>query len=248
MKRILCVLILLSLCAASALADPIPLLEDYAMDIVEPYDPEDPSAGTFEYHYRYPHVDESAEGGADINEFYVYLTETELPFYIQTVQDIFDGMDSSTDITYTVTCNNDDYFSVLVRKEENNPDTSRVYWEAHVFSRKNGVAGKTYSLPKVLGILSSDESDEWLQDRQTAKADNLVREMVWAMIEENEDGVEYDPTFTEEALSHVLFPEEQFYLDENGDPVFYLQPGTAAPESAGLLVFPISLEDILDEM
>ena len=55
----------------------------------------------------------------------------------------------------------------------------------------------------------------------------------------------------EEDLSTVFFPEENFYLDENGDPVFYLQPGDVfeeVPEGMELLTFPIPLEDILDEL
>ena len=43
----------------------------------------------------------------------------------------------------------------------------------------------------LLGILNSTESEEWVQDFQTEKADKLVREMVWDMIEENEAGIDY---------------------------------------------------------
>ena len=108
----------------------------------------------------------------------------------------------------------------------------------------------TYTLPKVLGILSADESEEWLQNRQTEKADKLIREMVWNMIEENEAGIDY-AGLTEDYLAGIFFPEENFYLDENGDPVFYLQPEDVyeeVPDNAELLIFPISLEDILDEL
>ena len=58
------------------------------------------------------------------------------------------------------------------------------------------------------------------------------------------------PEFTEEDLFHVFFPEENFYLDENGDPVFYLQPGDVSPTSGRQPVcLPShSLEDILDEL
>ena len=102
----------------------------------------------------------------------------------------------------------------------------------------------------LLGILNSTESEEWVQDFQTEKADEIVREMVWDMIEENEAGIDYGG-LTEEDLSTVFFPEENFYLDENGDPVFYLQPGdffAEVPEGTGLFTFPIALEDILDEL
>jgi hypothetical protein len=51
----------------------------------------------------------------------------------------------------------------------------------------------------------------------------------------------------EEALDYAFFPEEDFYLDETGNPVFYLQPGFAEGTDE-LLCFPISIEEILDEM
>ena len=250
MKRFLSILLILVLSALPALADPLPLLEDYAEDIVMPYDESDPSAGVFSYSYRYPHVDEEAEGGMEINVFFTDLLDYELGFTMPMIQDAFEGFDSSTKITYTVTCNNDDYFSVLIRKEESNPDLSRISWNAHVFSRKYGSPGVTYTLPKVLGILSANESEEWLQNRQTEKANSLIREMVWDMIQDNPDGLDYGD-LDEETLSYIFFPEENFYLDENGDPVFYLQPADVfaeVPEGTDLFTFPIALEDILDEL
>ena len=250
MKRFLSVLLAASLFILPALADPLPLLEDYAEDIVAPYDESDPSAGVFTYSYRYPHPDESAEGGAEINAFYTDLIDYDLGFTMPMIQEAFEGFDSSTFITYTVTCNNDDYFSVLILKDESNPDISRTSWNAQVFSRKFGSPGLTYTLPKVLGILSANENEEWLQNRQTEKANRLIREMVWDMVQENRDGLDYGG-LTEEILDYIFFPEENFYLDENGDPVFFLQPGdlfAEVPEDTELFIFPIPLQDILDEL
>ncbi len=246
MKRTLSFFLALVLFALPALADPLALLDDYAEEISQQYD----AGGTFVYRCHYPHVDEDAEGAGNINEFYSFLLY-EQEFYIEMARDSFEGEDSSTVITYTVTCNNDEYFSVLLRTETVNPDMSRVSWTGNVFSRKYGTDGKSYSLPKLLGILGPDQNEEWLEDYQTEKADRLIREMVWEMIEENEDGIDYNG-LTEETLSHIFFPEEHFYLDQNGDPVFYLQPSAVyyddVPEGTDLLVFPIPLEDILDEL
>ena len=250
MKRILAFFLILFLATASALAEPLPLLEDYAEDIVVPYDETDPSAGIFIYKYHYPHVDEAAQGGSEINAFYEYLITDTLDNYVPIIQDAFEGYDSSMIITYTVTCNNDDYFSVLIKTEEDNPDTHMTSWEGHVFSRKNGSPGQTFPLPKLLGILSTNENDDWLQNRQTEKADKLIRKMVWDMIQDNPYGLDFGD-LTEDTLSYIFFPEENFYLDENGDPVFYLQPGDVyedVPENAELLIFPISLEEIMDEL
>ena len=250
MKRILAFFLILFLAAASALAEPLPLLEDYAEDLVIPYDEADPSFGTFSYSYRYPHPDEEAEGGPEINTFYTDLIEYDLGFTVPIIQEAFEGFDSATVITYTVTCNNDDYFSVLIRTEKNIPDHSQVTWKGHVFSRKNGISGSTYSLPMLLGILSPTENDEWLQEYQTEKAETLVRQMVWSMIEDNAGDVDYNG-LSEEDLDSFFFPSEDFFLDENGDPVFYLQPYDIldeVPEGTDLFTFPIALEDILDEL
>ena len=248
MKRIVLWFLILILPVASALADPLTLLDDYAEDIVEPCDEEDPAAGTFVYSCRYPHVDDSAEGGAGINVFYSELLEYELGFTMPMIQETFGDSASSTVITYTVTCNSDDYFSVLIRKEENNPDISRVHWTGNVFLRAGGDTGLTSTLPQLLGILDAAENDTWLQERQTARADAVVREMVWKMIGSGQSGISWNADFTEDELSHVFFPEEDFYLDETGNPVFFIQPGVAAPEDAGLITFPLRLEDILDEL
>ena len=250
MKRVLSVLLLLSLLALPALADPLPLLEDYTAEIAQPYDENDPSAGTFIYRCRYPHADDSSAGGSEINAFYEYLMNDTLDNYIPLLQDAYEGYDSSMVVTYTVTCNNDEYFSVLIRTDRDNPDLRLTTWEGHVFSRTKGSPGQTYTLPKVLGILSANENDEWLQNRQTEKANSVIREMVWDMIQDNPEGLDYGDV-TEESLDYVFFPEENFYLDENGDPVFYLQPGdifSEVPEGTGLFTFPIALEDILDEL
>ena len=250
MKRILPLLLILALCFTAAQAEPLALLEDYTGDIVEQYDPDDASEGTFVYSWRYPHPDEGAEGGAAISVFYDELISDKLNNYVPMMQDAFEGYDSSMVITYTVTCNNDDLFSVLLKTEISNPDQNVVIWEGHPFSRKHSL-GRTYSLPKLLGILDPDEGDEFVQQYQTDKADRLIREMVWDMIEENAEGRDYG-TLTEDDLSAVFFPEQDFYLDGNGDPVFYIQPGAVyedeLPEDAQLFTFPISLEDILDEM
>ena len=250
MKRVLSVLLLLSLLALPALADPLPLLEDYTAEIAQPYDENDPSAGTFIYRCSYPHADDSSAGGSEINAFYEYLMNDTLDNYIPLLQDAYEGYDSSMVVTYTVTCNNDEYFSVLIRTDRDNPDLRLTTWEGHVFSRTKGSPGQTYTLPKVLGILSANENDEWLQNRQTEKANSVIREMVWDMIQDNPEGLDYGDV-TEESLDYVFFPEENFYLDENGDPVFYLQPGyffAEVPEGTGLFTFPIALEDILDEL
>ena len=52
MKRLLPVLLILCLFTAAAFADPLPLLDDYVGEVVQPLDESDPSAGKFEFSYR----------------------------------------------------------------------------------------------------------------------------------------------------------------------------------------------------
>jgi len=248
-----CLLALLaSLCliVPTALAGPLPLAEDLSETLTLRYDESDPDSPSFEYSYVFPRADESDPTAYLINEYYDYQVRDTADFTFPILADYYreTGMPASIRITYEVTCNNDEYLSVLLKHEETFDGMTTLIWEGHVFSRLHGVPGSTYTLPELLGFLSADENDSWLEERQTAKADALIRETVWQQIRENPESVPYYEDLTWEAFSSFFIPEEDFYLDETGNPVFFLQPGAAAPESAGLLTFPLSIEDILDEM
>ena len=170
-------------------------------------------------------------------------------YLVPMLQDGYWGEDFSTIITYTVTCNTEDYFSVLLRTEKNSSGTSVVQWKGQVFSREYAY-GATCTLPVLLGILDQNEKDEQIQNYQTEKVSRIIREMVWNLIEEGDSQALAD-CLTEEDLAYLFFPAEDFYLDENGDPVFYLQPYyvlETVPDNAELITFTIPFEDILDEL
>lgn len=248
MKRLTMLCLCLCLALSFAAAEPIPLKEEYTGDTVRYYDEGAPEKGRFEFSYRYPHVDPEAEGAEDIDLFYTDLINYHESFDIPMGLGGLGSSDDITEITYEITCNNDNFFSVLTCTSRLSDGFTTVFYEGHVFSRKNSTPGTTFSLPRFLGTLTTDESDTWLQDRQTAKANEAVLDLVWEQIEDNEAEIDYYPELTRELLSGVFFPEEDYFLDENGNPVFFLQPGSAAPEEAGLLRFPVDLEDILDEI
>ncbi len=241
---------LIGLCAVS-LADPFLLTEDLTEEIVIPYEEDQPEAGCYVYSCRYPRIDPETPGADMINSFYAYLTEDARDFGVPVMADYLKTngrLSARTEIDYTVTCNDGDFFSVLVRTREEAGEESSVFYAGHTFSLSLGKAGATLTLPELLTILNATENDTWLQERQTAKADRLIRELVWAQIEENPDDIPFYDDLDEEALAGCFYPEEDYYLDEAGNPVFFLQPGAAAPDSAGLLRFPVSLEEIRDEM
>ncbi len=198
------------------------------------------------YSFRYPQVEAEDEASELINGFYQYRADDARNFEIPMNADYYRTQNLTenvtTEITYTVTCNNDEFFSVLLSTDQD----GMVVYSGHTFTRKELQKGTTVALPYLLGLLSSGENDEWLQERQTARADAAVRNLVWDALKDRKDpGLR--PDFQKEDLEYVFFPEEDFYLDEGGNPVFYLQPGTA-DDSGSLTVFPIETEEILDEM
>lgn len=250
MKRILTFLLVFLMLGSCALADPLTLLDDYTADITEPNDPDDPSAGTFVFRYHYPHADEQTDIGSTVNAYYEFELNDMLNGQIPMLKDSFYGTDFSVETGYEITCNSDDYFSVLIRSCRKWEDHVRTSWKSHVFSRKPGEQGNICTLPVVLGILDANEKEEWIQTYQTEKVETAVRELVWEIIEENGDGYDYGE-LTEDYLEAIFFPAEDFYLDEDGEPVFFLKPDDLfddPPADAGLITFSISAEDIMDEL
>ncbi len=231
-----------------ALADPLVLRDDLSGEVVIPLEPEGKGSHTYTYAYCYPQVDDTDPSAGLINQFYSYKVSDAVDFEIPMMADYYASAEPGDNvyvrISYEVTCNNENFFSVLIRTEGNDYLT----FNGHTFSRKDIKPGSSVALPYLLGILKSDESDTWLQDRQTARADELVRSLVWSRLEKNREELGIYEDYTKELFEVSFYPEEDFYLDENGDPVFYLEPGTAADISRGLLTFPISLWDIEDEM
>ncbi len=240
-------LICLILLFHTATADPLPLAEDLS-DTIRYSLGDGPESVSYIYSYSYPQVDETDPSAALINEFYLYKISDALDFEVPMNVDYYSSVHPAEDVfiqvSYQITCNNDDYFALLLKTEGNNYLT----YSGHTFSRRDIRPGSSVALPYLLGILTDDSSDTWLQDRQTARVDSLVRSLVWEQLKDRKTEIDLYDDFTEEALELSFYPEEDFYLDSTGNPVFYLQPGKAADPKAGLLTFPISISTILDEL
>ncbi len=249
MKRLIAFfLIIIHLVSLSACAEPLRLADDYQGKIVIPYDT-DPSSGSFVFSYRYPCIDPSEEDASIVNSFYleqIDMDESNMQFFADGYAET--GESVSKEVHYQITCNNDDYFSVLIIQDLAVSDHKRTIWSGNTFSRNNGEIGSAFDLPRILGILDSQELDDDRIEYQSEKAEDIVLEMMMDRIFENPDNIPYFPDVTYLYLKSYVSPKEDFYLDESGNPVFFIVPGVVADESEGYLEYPILLEDIMDEL
>jgi len=244
-KKLMCLALALALLAAgAAAAEPLTLTEDLQEEVRTELN----ENASYVYAYRYPQVDPTDPSAELINTFFQYKASDAVGFEIPMNADYYRKQNPSEDvrveIDYEVTFNGEDFFSVLVRMTQGDLKT----YTGYTFSRKDLKPGLSVALPYLLGLLKSEESDTWLQDRQTARADALVRSLIWENLQErNGKDLTLRDDLEEELLEYGFFPEEDFYLNGEGDPTFYLQPGFAE-DSDRLITFTVSVEEILDEM
>ena len=172
MKRFLSLLLFLFIFLPAAAADPLSVAEDYAEDITVYYNGTDDSDGRYLYSYRYPRVSDEDPGDLSavcVNEFYRKKIQEYKSDYIPSLADYYGSIRRSVTvkISYEITCNNDEFFSVLIRRTEDDGDEISESWEGNTFSRSSDMIGSLTSVPHLLGILDYGESDEWLEDRQS---------------------------------------------------------------------------------
>lgn len=256
---LLCAIFLLceatQLCPA-ALADPFPLGEDLSETVTVFYNGEDASDGQYVYTCRFPVIADSSELSAVcVNEYYAKKLQEDLTFYVLIDADDYGSRYQSVtkDVSYTITCNNDDYFSVLIRKATDLEDGEHAEeWEGNTFSRTGEMVGQVTSLPNLLGEVKSGESDDWLEDRQSEKVCEVLCDLIWQRIQSGAEGIVFRPDLKKEDLELLINPmfslDHDFYMNESGDLVFFFRPGSIAPEEAGLITFTFPLEDLLDEL
>lgn len=198
--------------------------------------------------YAYPQIAAETDTDKNINTYYQEMAEDLLK---ETAPMLYDQASGAMDaeispymhINYQVTANTDDFFSVVISQEEFMGVAESQTIQANVFARAGDNAGGLVTLPTVLGFSDEDEAD----------ATNLVDtvyQLVWDIIlEQMQAGtVEYFEELTEENLFSEFYPESDFYLDEQGNIVFFVQPSTIASGAAGLLTFPFSPAELMSEM
>ena len=250
MKKFL-ILLLVLLLPVSALADPLQLLDEDLTGII--------SESNYVYSYRYPQANPSDPNAAHINTFFSELVRDAVDMQVPSAAQDYanSGNSLSVVITYEVTLSNDEFFSVRIRSSCSYEDADGEIinyetWKGYTFSLFEGMTGQTSTLSHILGILNSEETDEWLEERQESKVYDAVLSLVWKRIQENTEENEYYSGLTIEDLD-FFNPDTDFWLDETGNPVFYIEfyiqnENDEERWEKVLLTFPITLEEIDDEI
>ncbi|MGN1369168.1 MAG: DUF3298 domain-containing protein [Aristaeellaceae bacterium] len=252
MFRLLTLLLMLTFLPLSGVAEaPLTLTDDLTGVYTWPEGAGEADA-SYVYRYAYPQVTGDEELALTINNVFDYEVSDALGFECPMIGSSHPAEEGQmlVNITYEVVHLSEAALSVRMDKIVTVGDSRSHIVRAYTFALTGAEAGTVTSLPYLLGIVQDDETDEWLIDRQIAKADACARSMVWDMIEQDmqKEGSPIYADMTFEEFEWGFYPEEDFYLDAEGNFVFFVQEGVIAPTEAGQFFYTISLYDLLDEI
>lgn len=248
MKRLFCLLLAFCVMMPSALAEST---SEAAPLTREQFYPEGANAqnASYAFRYAYPQLAADTPQAKTVNAYYqslaVDMVDTVMPETIASL----DALPSEgtpayyTQLDYTLTANTADFLSVLLTSRQflGNAETER--WTANVFAMSGVYAGQTVSLSQAMGLEQEDDA----ADADNSYASELVYGLVWQIIstEQAMQQKDYDPTLTLTDLERVFSPESDFYIDADGNFVFYIQAGDIASEVEGVLTYPFSAAELL---
>lgn len=183
--------------------------------------------------YSYPQFQAESETDAAINAYYQALSRD--------MENLTEPVDAL--IGFEIEHNSSRYVSVVLTSTTFGGGGESVSLSADTFARDGLYAGQPVSLSQVLGL--EEEGDE-LSDGENV-AERLAYDLIWRIVErdsQNADG-DYLDGLTQEQVRGAFSPESDFYLDGDGNVVFFIQPGEIAGEIAGVLRFPFAPAELL---
>jgi len=246
MKRLLCITGVLLLLFNSASAQAV-LVEASLRG--EVFYPQGSTADTasFAYSYRLPQFTGEQLQSEAINAYFAAYAAQLVGTVIPQKAAELDSLPAagepaySVGLDYSVTESTADYLSVLLISQEFLGNTLMESWSSVVFALNGIYAGQPITLSQAMGL--EQAADESAQDT----ASELVYGLVWQIVLYEIGAMQkaYFPDVTEADFRRAFTPESDFYFDENGNFVFFIQAGTIAGEVEGVLTFPFSLAELL---
>ncbi len=233
-KQMLSMMLILSLLITSAMAE----VTQITGSITSSQD------DTCIVNYAFPQFDDGYATDETLNLFYEQLA-SELPqaYLISNEEQSSNGNGAPniTDIHYEITRNDERYVSVLLTVEQ--LQSSTVVVSANTFARDGYYVGEEISLSQVLGL---EETDDPFSATKS-QAELLAYTAIWEIITLDQQNFQSDylDNLTIDQLYNALNPESDFYLDQDGNIVFYIQSGLIASNMAGILTFPFMPAELL---
>lgn len=248
MKRLICLIAALCLFTPGALAQGV---AEVAPLTGEQFFPSgaDAQSATYRFTYTLPQLAADTPADTAINAYYanlaIDLTDTVMPQTVAALDETpaVDAPAWYTAMDYRVTLSSADYLSVLLTSRQFLGNTETESWSANVFARSGVYAGQQISLSQAMGLEQEDDADP----TGNSYAAQLVYGLVWQNIAQQQAMLQKDyfPGLTQADLESVFTPESDFYLDADGNVVFFIQSGQIAGEVEGILTYPFSRAELL---
>ncbi len=246
MKRLACIVAALCLVCASALAQPVAELTPLSGELYYPAGATAEEA-TYVFRYACPQFEGDSDAIQAVNTYFTSLAadlnDTPVP---ETVAELAVQPEQSeygcyTQVDYRVTAATEDTLSVLLTSRQFLGITETESWTAVVFALTGVYAGQPVSLSQAMGLEQQDIGGG------ASYAATLVYGLVWQIIQQQQAMLQKDyyPGLTSADLESGFSPESDFYLDEDGNYVFFIQAGVIAGEVDGILTYPFSTAELL---
>ena len=189
-------------------------------------DSADALQASFLVSYRYPQFVCQQPTDEAINRYYQAL-EAQLAIA---------GLEADASIDCEVTHSSERYVSVLETTTTLGGNGETQTLRSDTFARDGIYAGQKLNLSHLLGL-----------EEQTALAEELVYQLVWQIVQRNAENAEGDylDGLTQLDVANAFYPQTDFYLDGDGNIVFWIPAGEIAGEIAGILLFPFSMAELL---
>ena len=192
---------------------------------------------TYHYVYRYPVAQGEEEAAAAVNYYFDNaigeMTRLVLPMYAADPV-MAGGQQHQFKQDYTVTCNNEDFFSFLLTQHQTVEGKGLISLSSAVFALAGEYTGQTLTLR---GLVQVGDSSQQLGE--------AVRQDIWRQVADQIAAGDsaWHAELSQEKLFSEFYPETQFYADEAGNAVFYLQPAEFRQDTQ-VITFTYTPEDL----
>ena len=183
--------------------------------------------------FSLPQLTEQSPQAEKINSYYRNMAAA-----LKADADLQDG--ENRQISFSQTYEDGQYLCFLLTETTLGGNVESEQISADVFSLDGLYAGERITLSQYLGLEQADESSP-------SPAADMAYRLVWQIVEQQAQNPDSDylDGLTDESLRDAFNPETDFYLDQDGNVVFFIQPGLIAGEIAGVLQYPFASAELL---